>query len=173
MLPFTLFSWHVQQPTVKVEISDNLDSVRLSVVEFGFSGSCSYSTTTNPQFNFLLCQTVFVRGCENWRGCRSLIEAYLPVVSFSWGLVTAGSPQHSLCFPVTLVSNQCHWKKREKVLLLQSRSCSLRQPASQSVSHLFGLPCCLARAHLEHFATRQYCQNTFVFSQSWTGSSTI
>ncbi len=171
MLPFALFSWHyVQQPTV--EISNNLDSVRLSVVEFGFNASCSYSTTTNPHFNFLLCQTVclWVLECENCCGCLSLIAAHLPVVSPSWGLVTASSPQHSLCFTLFVSASlsllsppeplgEKKGKKGEKGLLLKSGGCSPLQPVSQTVSHLFGLPCCLARAHLELHSTLPPCGN--------------
>lgn len=42
-----------------------------------------------------VCVCVCERECENCCGCRSLIAARLPVVSISWGLVSAGSPQHN------------------------------------------------------------------------------
>lgn len=51
----------------------------------------------------------------------SVIAAHLPVVSSSWGLVTAGSPQRltllytfSLCLPATLFSTRAIGKEKRK-----------------------------------------------------------
>ena len=153
---------------------NNLDSVGLSVVEFGFDASFSCSTTTNPQFNFLLCQTVCLCVCERvWK------QSWLPLTycgSFACGFPSAGVwlvPVHHSSTSASHTSPPTHkglhqslWKKREKrSFLLQARARSLQQPASQSEPPVWP-PSLFSQSTFgaaQHSAAPQEPQNTFIF----------
>lgn len=113
VLPFTLFSWHnVPQPAVRVEISNNLNSVRLSVVEFGFNASFRYNTTTDPQLNSVLRELLWLPRAY----CSSFACGFLQL-GFGYCRFTTASPLlHTLCFyfPVPPVSTRAIVKKKKR-----------------------------------------------------------
>lgn len=119
----------------------NLDSIRLSVVAFGFIVGCSYSRTTNPS----LTSCVFLKLCM----CESvnIVVAAAQLLQ----LIGIWFPTVGVWLPPVYHSTHSTSKRRGKVLLRRSGGCSLMQPASQSMSHLLGLPRCFGDA--QHFAT--------------------
>lgn len=122
--------------------------------------SCSDTTTTKPQFNVLLRLRVCVRV---WK------LLWLPLThcsSFACGSLGLGFGSSRFTTALTLLHTPLSlpprhsWKHPEKKsFLLKSGGCSPLQPESQSMSHLFGLPPCLARAHLELHSTLPSCGN--------------
>lgn len=104
-LRLTLFS--SPQPAVRMEISNNLNSVKLSPVQTGFSVS-----ELQLQYNHSpTCELACTPNCVLRKSCcgyRLLIAAHLPVVSSSWGLIADGSPQIFPSASEILTKSQFH-----------------------------------------------------------------
>lgn len=152
---------------------NNLDSVGLAVVEFGLDASFSCSTTTNPQFNFILCQTVCLCVCESVKTVVAaahllqLVCLWFPPAGVWLVPVHHSSPSASHTPPASHKGlHQSLWKKREKGSFYCRPEPVLFSSLRVSQSHLFGLRRCLARAHLEPHSTLLPCRNHWTHSFS-------
>lgn len=133
------------------------------MLEFGFNASFRYNTTTDPQVNFFYVKQCVVKTVVAAAPLLQLICLWFPPVRvwLLWVHHSIPSASHALfLFPCPCSLHQSHCKKKKKeVILLPSRGFSLYQSASRSVSLVFGLPRCSAKAFLELNGTFPPCCN--------------